>query len=104
MSSVFKLCDKRYVLDSAALRERRMATHATQTEFASMCGWSSAYQCRLENARYTVPIEVCESTAHTVDSVLTELEEKHRVALEKARARFEKFLEEGRHASTQEDL
>lgn len=99
MHSVFRLCDKRYTLDSDALRARREATHTSQTEFARMCGWSSAYQCRLENARRDAPVEVCESTVHIVDGVLMELEEKHRVALARERERFEKFLEDSDEAT-----
>lgn len=94
MDSVFKLCDRRFQLDSEALRARRQAAGASQTEFAVMCGWSSAYQCRLENAWCDRPLEVSESTALIVDGVLREIEERKRISIEKERQRFEQTLED----------
>ena len=48
---MFKLHDQRYTVDGAKLRRARMKKGYTQSQFAYICGWSGAYQWKLEAGR-----------------------------------------------------
>lgn len=67
---VFKLHDKRFVVNGDALREAREDLGLTLAQFAVMCEWSTAYQWKLENG--TANSSVSEMTKIRVENALAE--------------------------------
>jgi transcriptional regulator with XRE-family HTH domain len=65
--SVFRVVSHRYAVDGQLLREQRRAMGYTQIAFAAACGWSSAYQCMLENNHIH---EVSERVKTVIEQVL----------------------------------
>jgi transcriptional regulator with XRE-family HTH domain len=65
---IFKLHDKRYELNGAALKEARARAQLTLKEVANKCGWSIQYQWRLENGLVQF---VCEATKNVIECALT---------------------------------
>ena len=70
---VFPSVVRRYSLDPAALHRSRTSTGLSSAAFARRCGWSRAWQQRLEGRSGTPPPDVDEDTAARIQEVLNDL-------------------------------
>ena len=66
---MFKIDNCRYQIDGAALRTARKDLGIDQDIFAGRCGWSPAYQCRIESGDVEI---VNEKTKNIIERVLRE--------------------------------
>jgi len=46
---IFTPAEPRFYINNGALRDARLKLMLTQEQFAVKCGWSAAYQWKLEN-------------------------------------------------------
>jgi len=70
---MFILRDKRYEVDGRELMRKRLKHNGCTLErFAYLCGWTSAYQWKLENGAVKT---VCEEAKNLIEGALEILDE-----------------------------
>lgn len=67
---MFKLKDQRYAVDGSALRDERKRLGVKVSVFADACGWSAAYQYKLERGEIET---VSESTKCVIECTLRKI-------------------------------
>ena len=68
-TTLFSVYEIRYTINATKLRRLRKRLALKQSSFAGACGWSRAYQAKLENGSV---VSVTEATAAVISAVVAD--------------------------------